>query len=202
MFCPRCGSNQTDDLKFCKACGANLQAVRQAVDSRDTDQKFDWSKTWVADMFMSGEEAVKRQEEINRRLGITPATRRYQEIKAGVITGSAGAAVSIFLAIFMEGIISSGKVSTGAAEILSHVCVAGLIPLLVGLALIVNGYFVSRKIVELWARNQQHGQALDEHDSQPHLLRAADTSEFVPSRFSVTEGTTQHLEASPPTTPK
>ena len=193
MFCPRCGSNQTDELKFCKACGANLQLVRQAVDARETDQKFDWSKTWVADMFMSGEEAVKRQEEINRLLGITPATRRYQEIKAGVITSSAGLAVSIFLAIFMEGIIRSGQVSTGAAEILSHVWVAGLIPLFVGLALIVNGYFVSRKIVDLWARNQQLGQAPDDRDLQPHLLRAADTNEFVPSRFSVTEGTTKHL---------
>lgn len=196
MFCPRCGSNQTDELNFCKACGANLQAVRQAVDARETDQKFDWSKTWVADMLTSGEEAVRRQEEINRRLGINPATRRYQEIKAGVITGSVGAAVSIFLAIFMEGIIRSGQVTTGAAEILSHVWVAGLIPLFLGLALIVNGYFVSRKIVELWSRNQQLDLAPDDRDSQPHLLRAADTSEFVPARFSVTEGTTQHLESS------
>src|SRR5215510_15370705 len=116
MFCPRCGANQTDDLKFCKACGANLQAVRQAVDSRDTDQKFDWSKTWVADMFMSGEEAVKRQVEMERRRGITPATRRYQEIKAGVITSSVGLGVAAFLSIFMDGIIRSGKVSTAAAE--------------------------------------------------------------------------------------
>ena len=202
MYCPRCGSNQSDDLKFCKACGANLQAVRQAVDSREADQKFDWSKTWVAEMFMSGEEAVKREEEIKRRRGITPATRRYQEIKAGVITSSVGVSVSIFLAIFMEGIISSGKVSTAAAEILSQVWAAGLIPLFVGLALIINGYFVSRKIVDLWNKNQQLGQAPDDRDLQPHLLRAADTNEFVPSRFSVTEGTTQHLEASGRTQPK
>jgi uncharacterized membrane protein YvbJ len=27
MFCPQCGANQSDDLKFCNLCGANLQAV-------------------------------------------------------------------------------------------------------------------------------------------------------------------------------
>ena len=42
MFCPRCGSSQSEELKFCKSCGANLYAVRQAVDTRETEKKFDW----------------------------------------------------------------------------------------------------------------------------------------------------------------
>jgi uncharacterized membrane protein YvbJ len=41
MFCPRCGVNQSEELKFCKSCGANLYAVRQVVDSRETDEKAD-----------------------------------------------------------------------------------------------------------------------------------------------------------------
>src|SRR5213075_357439 len=105
MFCPRCGTSQSDELKFCKACGANLYAIRQVVDAQDAGQKFDWSKTWVAEMFMS-------RDEIEQRRGITPATKRYQEIKAGVITSSAGLAVMIFLWIFMDGIIRSGRVSS------------------------------------------------------------------------------------------
>ena len=193
MFCPRCGSTQSEELKFCKACGANLYAVRQVVDTRETDPKFDWSKTWVADMFMSGEEAVKRQVEMERRRGITPATRRYQEIKAGVITSSVGLGVAAFLSIFMEGIIRSGKVSTAAAEIISHLWVVGVIPLFVGIALIINGYFVSRKIVDLWKQNEQPGLDRPEGDTDPQLLRSADTNEFVPSSLSVTEGTTKHL---------
>jgi hypothetical protein len=192
MFCPRCGSNQSDELKFCKACGANLYAVRQVVDTRVTNQKFDWSKTWVADMFISGEEAVKRQAEIERHLGITPATRRYQEIKAGVITSSVGLAVAVFLSIFMDGIIRSGRVSTAAAEILSHLWIVGVIPLFVGLALIINGYFVSRRIVDLWKQDQL-GSGVADREPEPHLLTSPDTSEFVSSSFSVTEGTTKHL---------
>jgi hypothetical protein len=35
MICPRCNSNQTDDVKFCTVCGANLLAVRQALDVRE-----------------------------------------------------------------------------------------------------------------------------------------------------------------------
>jgi uncharacterized membrane protein YvbJ len=37
-FCPQCGSQQRDELKFCKVCGANLQAVRQAVAVRETGE--------------------------------------------------------------------------------------------------------------------------------------------------------------------
>ena len=194
MFCPRCGANQTDDLKFCKACGANLQAVRQVVDARDVDQKFDWSKTWVAEMFMSADEVHRRQEEMDRRRGITPATRRYQEIKAGVITSSVGLAVAAFLAVFMEGLIASGKVSTAAAEILSRLWIVGIIPLFVGIALMINGYFVSRKIVELWKQDKQFDPERIGDATEPHALRAADTNEFGSKRFSITEGTTQHLE--------
>src|SRR5262245_43431032 len=190
MFCPRCGSTQSEELKFCKACGANLFAVRQVIDTRDSNQKFDWSNTWVAEMFMSGDEALRRQEELERRRGITPATRRYQEIKAGVITSSVGLGVAAFLAIFMEGIIRSGTVSAAAAEILSHIWVVGVIPLLVGLALIGNGGVGSKKIVELARQGGQIGPTKPE--TQPQL-QSADNTEFVPSSLSVTEGTTKHL---------
>jgi len=147
-------------------------------------------------MFMSGEEAVKRQVEMERRRGITPATRRYQEIKAGVITSSVGLGVAAFLSIFMEGIIRSGKVTAAAAEILSHLWVVGVIPLFVGIALIINGYFVSRKIVELWKQHEELGLDRLEGEGGPHMLRSADTQEFAPSNFSVTEGTTKHLGGS------
>jgi hypothetical protein len=197
MFCPRCGSNQSAELKFCKACGANLSAVRQVVDSRDPDSNFDWSKTWVAEMFMSAEEQQRRKEEMERRRGITPATRRYQEIKAGVITSLTGVGVGIFLGIFMQGIILSGKVEPSEIEILSRLWVVGVIPLFVGMALIINGYFVSRKIVEL-SQSQLPGRDQAEGDFAPRALRPGDTSEFISSEYSVTEGTTQHLGAPKP----
>lgn len=196
MFCPQCGSQQNDELKFCKVCGANLYAVRQVVTTRETGEKFDWSKTWVAEMFLSGEESVKRAAEIERLQGLTPELKRYKEIKAGVIVTSIGLGLAIFLYIFMQGIILSGEVPPGEAEILKRLWIAGVIPFFVGLALIINGLFVSKKIVEATRRAHPAEPNVLEGESAPHALRAADTNEFVPSSFSVTEGTTKHLTSS------
>lgn len=198
MFCPRCGSSQSEELKFCKSCGANLYAVRQVVDTRETDEKFDWSKTWVAEMFQSAEEAKRRKAELERQQGITPEVKRYNEIKAGVISASVGLALAIFLFVFMDGIIMGGRVSTNAAEILSRLWIAGVIPLFVGIALIVNGLFVSKKLVEVARRGAELGPSPGQPDTNPRSLRSADTAEFIPSGFSVTEETTRHLQSSGP----
>src|SRR5687767_8927517 len=105
MLCPRCGSNQSDEVKFCTSCGGNLHALREALESRDAGKKFDWSDTWVAEMFMSGEAAKRLRLEKERQAGITPAMKRYMEIKAGVITSSVGVGIAIFLFVFMQGLL-------------------------------------------------------------------------------------------------
>jgi hypothetical protein len=195
MFCPQCGQKQSDDLKFCNLCGANLQAVRQVVAMREGEEKFDWSKTWVAEMFMSEAERKRRQAQIELQAGITPELKRYNEIKAGVIVSCVGIAVTVFLYNIMDGIVRSGQNPPSDAAILSAVWVAGLIPVMVGVALIINGLFVSKKMAEVARRQQQQQSAPNTLDAAPERppLRSADTSEFVPPPHSVTEGTTKHL---------
>jgi hypothetical protein len=193
MFCPQCGANQSDDLKFCNLCGANLHAVRQAVASRETGETFDWSKTWVAEMFLSESERKRRLQELELQRGITPEVKRYNEIKAGVITSCVGVGVMIFLAVICEGIIASGQNPPGDAAILSRVWVAGVIPFFVGLALIINGLFVSKKLARVLERELESGQNSLGSQPDPRTLRSADTNEFVPANFSVTEQTTRHL---------
>lgn len=192
MICPRCNSNQGDDIKFCTSCGANLQAVREALQAPDSATKFDWSNTWVAEMFMSGKAAEMRKLEMERRLGITPEVKRYNEIKAGVIVSSVGIGVSIFLFPLMEAIAAQ---SPHDAEILRTVWLAGVIPFMVGLALIINGTVVSKKIVEAFEREQNKSKSLEEGPA-PRGLKSPDTSEFIPTNFSVTDQTTRHLENS------
>src|SRR6185436_7064582 len=193
MICPRCASNQGDDIKFCTSCGANLQAVRDALQAPDASGKFNWNNTWVADMFMSGQVAELRKQEIERRLGITPEVKRYNEIKAGVIVSSVGIGLAVFLAIFMQGV--AGHVNPKDAEIITRLWVAGVIPFMVGLALIINGLVVSKRIVEAQERALKEGKTslLDEGQAA-RSLRPADTNEFIPTNFSVTDGTTRHLE--------
>jgi hypothetical protein len=191
MLCPRCALNQSDEIKFCTSCGANLQAVREALDA--PEKKFDWGNTWVAEMFMSGQAAEIRKSEMERQLGITPEVKRYNEIKAGVIVSCVGVAVTIFLLVLMQGIAAHARPED--AEILTRVWVAGLIPFMVGLALIINGLFVSKKMIQVMERGRKEPDALEDGGPTPRGLRAADTSEFIPANMSsVTDQTTRHLE--------
>lgn len=195
MFCPKCGSSQADDLRFCKQCGANLSAVRTAVEKPDAVEKFNWNKTWVADMFMSGEKAARMQAELERIQGITPEIKRENEIKGGVITASVGVALTIFLFIFMNGIIASGRVSDAAAEILSRIWVAGLIPLFIGAALIFNGMVISKRSDKQKYPAPSEGSNPETTPLSSEFLPPADTNELFPAGFSVTDETTRHLES-------
>ncbi len=190
MFCPQCGSTQSEQLKFCKACGVNLHAVMQVVVAREPEEKFDWNKTWVTEMFLSTAEKKRRKEELERRRGITPEMKRYTEIKAGVIVSSLGIALGILLFVLMGGIIASGQLSSDDAEIVSRLWVVAVIPLFVGLALITNGLVVSKKLVEAAKRNTQMRGESAEEESKSFL-----TGEISPpvQPFSVTEPTTKHL---------
>lgn len=191
MFCPQCGNNQSDDVKFCKSCGANLFAVRQVVATRETGEKFDWSKTWVAEMMLSGREREKREEELERQRGIAPGqSRSHKEIKAGVITASVGLGLAIFLYVFMQGIILGGNVNHDVDAILSRLWIVGVIPLFVGLGLLVNGLFVK-------GSGQTTGKpGAFESEAQPLSLPPAGTADFTPSPSSVTEHTTRQLRDS------
>jgi hypothetical protein len=189
MFCPRCGTNQTDDIKYCKTCGGNLSAVREAVVSRETSGKIDWSKTWVAEMFLSSAEQEKRRQQLEREQGITPEIKRQKEVKAGVITASVGVGVSIFLFVLMQGIVLSLHNPGSEKEILSRVWVAGVIPFFVGLGLIINGLFVGRI-----DRRRVTTDSLE--NSKPQSLPPNDTERLLHPPFSVTEQTTRQLEDS------
>jgi len=197
MFCPKCGSTQSDELRFCKVCGANLFAVRQVVDTRETFEKSDSGNNWIAAVVHTQEESKRHKEEIQRQRGITPEVKlRYDEIKAGVITGTIGIGIAIFLYVFMQGIILSGNVTPNAAQILSRLWIAGVLPMFVGISLIINGMFVSKKLVEIAREASQTAPNNLEGELNPQSLRPADTTEFIPSGFSVTEHTTKHLRSS------
>jgi hypothetical protein len=191
MFCPQCGINQTEELKFCKSCGANLHAVRQAVTTRETGEKFDGSKTWTAEI----EDAQKKRR---RKRGQTAEEKRYDEIKAGVITSCVGIGVMIFLFILMQGIILSGQNPPGDAEILSRIWVAGVIPFFIGLGLIFNGLVVSKRLVEISKRELQQKETARIFDSsgkgkEELSLSSADWYESSSPKPSVTENTTREL---------
>ncbi len=192
MFCPQCGTNQSSELKFCKSCGANLFAVRQAVTTRrEPGKKIEWSKSWG--------ELERRKRELEMYL--SPEEKRYKEIKAGVITSFVGVGGMIFLYVLMQGIIVGGHIPAHAAEILSHVWVAGVIPFFVGLGILFNGLVVSKKLVELANREPQQkdtARILEsaEKNKENASLSSADWYESDSPQPSVTENTTRQLRDS------
>lgn len=188
MFCPGCGTQTNETLKFCKQCGANLASVRQALNrpARVATAGFDWSKTWVAEMFLT-------EEERQRQRGITPEEKRLNEIKGGVITSFVGIGVMIFL-YFLLGAVAAQE-DPEDAEIIRHVWLVGLIPFLVGLGIIFNGYFISRRIVEL---KREQEQLRSQQLRTPSGAQLSETAGPPLSNFSVVEQTTRHIPESIP----
>jgi hypothetical protein len=150
-------------------------------------------------MLQSSEQSVRKERELELLKGITPDVKRRNEIKAGVITSSVGVGLMVFLYIFMQGIILSGEPKPGEAEILSRVWIAGVIPLMVGLALIINGVIVSKMFSgsEKWrGPDEQRAEKIGElaGKSSEEYLPPADTSQLFGAGFSVTDETTRHLK--------
>jgi len=188
MFCPGCGLQINDDLKFCRQCGANIHGVREAMTSQSTREKFDWSKTWWAEIIYS-------PEELERRRGITPEEKwlkeerkRLNEIKGGVITGLIGVGVMISFYFFFGAV---AKQAGQEADIVRNLWLLGIVPTLIGAGLLFNGFFISRRLVEL------NVQLLQTTAPQtPTALPAKTTDQLIANHMpssGVTEDTTAHL---------
>ncbi len=101
MFCPACGLQINDDLKFCKQCGANLRGVRDAMTSNSTQGKSDGSKNWWEDIAHA--HAIRELG-----IGVSPEEKRIKEIKGGVITSAVGIGMMIFLSSFFK-VVTKGN---------------------------------------------------------------------------------------------
>ena len=204
MFCPGCSLHVNDDLKFCRQCGANLHNVRDVMSSRSNVEKFDWSKTWWAEMVYS-------PEELERRRGVTPEEKRLNEekkrlneIKGGVITSLSGVGVMISFYFFFGAV--ARQADPNAAEIVRNLWLLGIVPTLVGAGLLINGLFISRRLVDLKeqlaraAMSASHAPIM-QPNAQPIVqagaLEAKTTDQLIvdaqPAGASVTEDPTAQL---------
>jgi hypothetical protein len=193
MFCPGCALETSEDLKFCRRCGANLRGVREAMTSGATQDKFDWSKTWVADMFLTDQEKERRRYVTAEEKRFHEERKRINEIKGGIITSLAGLGLMIFLYFFL-GVVANEQ-PPADAEIIRHVWYFGIIPIFVGLGIMINGLFVSGRLVRLNEELMQNAKPSFQPAVPLASLPAKSTAEMVSepaqgSGYSVVEDTT------------
>ncbi len=144
-----------------------------------------WHEDWVEERRESRES--ERQK--------TPEEKRLLEIKGGVITSFVGLGIMLFLYFMMVPISNLSDIPDDVRWILRAIPSAGLIPFLVGLGIIFNGIFVSKKIVQLKSEQEQRSR-------QPLFSPAPETAsvsqlqqggESIISDYSITESTTSKL---------
>jgi hypothetical protein len=146
----------------------------------------DWEPFWLEER-RAGNEARKKK---------TPEVKRLEEIKAGVITSSVGFGLMVFLSLLFNAIAST--IEGPAGNILRSLWAVGLIPFLIGLGVLFNGLFVSKRIVELKRQQERQDQqsplfpAPNTLDTSP-VARLVEPSQSPISDFSVTETTTTKL---------
>jgi hypothetical protein len=198
MFCPSCGSQADLGIKFCKQCGFELNRVRGAIQRGGERPSLmqnmaDWDR----------DQLEAQREERRRKNKKSPEEKRYEEIKAGVITTCVGVGATVFLYFFMS-VVAANEPKD--ADIINRVWLAGLVPTIIGLGILFNGLVISRKIVEL-----KRQQALLENNSAsawtpvinatPALDTASINVNALPAAqfdYSVTEHTTAKLKEKMP----
>jgi hypothetical protein len=196
MFCPSCGTETNDQTKYCTKCGINLRHVKEAMieDKKPKSAFHDieahsshsnpWWPWW---MHMAMRETQKSPEE-----------KRIQEIKEGVITSCVGLSITIFLFFLMDAV--SIDLDPKVRAILHAVPYAGIIPFLIGLGIIFNGLFLSKRLVDL-KRDQEQTNKQPLFPTVPETAPVQRLSEsYQPpiADFSVTESTTTKLREPAP----
>ena len=93
MYCPRCATQNVEDAKFCRSCGANLSLVPQALSGhlpRDRASRF--------------EEAIRWRRQPNLARGITRVSLGFAFLLviAGIFfaKGAIGAEIWLFIPAF------------------------------------------------------------------------------------------------------
>ncbi|HYG08947.1 MAG TPA: zinc-ribbon domain-containing protein [Pyrinomonadaceae bacterium] len=166
MYCPRCAVHNLDDAKFCRACGADISFVRQALEGK--------LRAAALDRPATGEAA--KQEEKKKR---APAT--VDEGLKNIFTG-----VGLFI-IFLIGIF----VFRGAFWLTIWFIIPALASVGEGIGQLIRA---QQEQARLLAATPSAGEHFSPAPIVRELS-SPDTTEIVRAPASVTDGTTRHLDA-------
>jgi len=194
MFCPSCGLEERQSNQFCRACGADLRRVRNALERPDNitasavSARDEIGRAFAAkiretqtavQMKIVAEDVLPNIEKFLE----SPEARRLRRIRAGVVTASVGLGVALLLFLI--------SLQDEEAFFLPAV---GLIVFFIGLGIVINGllFTVPPKSI---ADNSPEAERQRQLDAQTADLALPESNQIF---TSVTEPTTQHLKEKQP----
>lgn len=214
MFCPGCGLKEERRVQFCRACGADLGAVRETLDKPEAPEtsvtaareeiaraiaaRIKEGQWWqVGSLAPQAERLFESPRERRERLRRRDEEKRLERLRGGTITAAVGVGLVVLFQL-LRVIDNRSVVLIGPS----------LIVLLVGLGVILNGLLFTIP------KGSQAADAAPDAPTPPRLDDNNNTSEldtprgeldaaspsFIPT--SVTEQTTQHLRGEPLKTPR
>src|SRR5262249_41844722 len=159
MYCPSCGTESNDQTKYCTKCGVNLRRVKGVLGKggagvwQGNDREPAQLALLEARRARIEDWLVERKNRRIERRKKTPEEKRLNEIKAGVIVSSVGFGLMVFLSLLFNAIAST--MNGPEANILRSLWAVGLVPFMAGLGILLNGFIVSKRIVELKRQQDQ-----------------------------------------------
>ncbi|HVF57151.1 MAG TPA: zinc-ribbon domain-containing protein [Pyrinomonadaceae bacterium] len=168
MFCPKCATQNADDAKFCRACGADISLVPQALNGQIAERPVAADET-----HLDGRAHLRRQE---RGEG-TSVERAVSNIAIGIA----------FLIIFLGGLLFFQR------GFMAWVWM--IIPAMACLGKGVGQYLRYKQEQERLAPPTFVPAPSLPYQRQSATIAQHGTSELLTPPSSVTEGTTRHLDA-------
>jgi hypothetical protein len=211
MFCPGCGLKEERPVQFCRACGADLGAVRETLERPEAHEasvaaareeiaraiaaKIKEGQWWQVDSLAPQAEKLFESPSARReRLRRHDEEQRLARLRGGAVTAAVGLGLVVLFQLM--------RVMDDRAVVLVG---PSILVLLVGLAVIVNGLLFTvpwgskHAAAESGSAPPRLGDnATSELDSPRPALDTASPS-FIPT--SITEHTTRHLQGEAVKTP-
>ena len=169
MFCPQCGTESSQELKFCRSCGANLKVIGKAVTLSEAIARSDGIPAKLKDIFSNikiahvTEDVSRALDRMNRefarstrdqrewvrarrsRKEKTAEQRREGHLTKGFVTMFSGVGLAIFLYFLGHNLVlklppeAIAQIPFELNSVIHVVWLVGLIPALSGLGRIIAG---------------------------------------------------------------
>ncbi len=199
MFCPSCGLEEKQSNQFCRACGSNLNAVRRMLERPDSitasaasarDEIGRAIAFKIREAKSPGELAAVAEEvlpEIEKFLE-SPEEKRLRRVRSGMTVASIGLGAAIAFVV-VASIVDEGLLILAGL---------GLVTLLIGLSLVINGllFTVPKKVLTNKSSDARSQRELDAAENSTNELALPEPNNSVFS--SVTEHTTRTLKEKQP----